>query len=41
MRHFRQVFGEVIQFVMIDGPFECLEKPKNGDVKMKSWFQYA
>ena len=27
MRHFRQVFSEVMDFVVIDGPFECESEP--------------
>lgn len=27
MRHFRLVFGEVIDFEIIDAPFECQEPP--------------
>ena len=28
MRHFRQVFGEVMEFVIVDAPFRSQEKPE-------------
>lgn len=49
MRHLRQVFSEVMDFVDIDAPFECPEKPpaelqrflKNGRTKLRSWLKFA
>lgn len=27
MRHFKQVFSEVMDFVVVDAPFKCEDKP--------------
>ena len=48
MRHFRLVFGEVIDFEIIDAPFECQEPPveemkrflPNRDAHFKSWLKF-
>jgi hypothetical protein len=45
MRHFRQVFHEVMEFTVVDAPFESNEEPpkelkrflQNPDAKFKSW----
>lgn len=49
MRHFRQVFNEVMEFTVLDAPFICQEdppkelkrflSPKEGG-KLRSWFQF-
>ena len=48
MRHFRQVFNEVIDFVIVDAPFECpgappkeLERLLAPDrTNFKSWLKF-
>jgi len=49
MRHFRLVFGEVIDFEIIDAPFECQEPPIEATKrfltghsrnKFKSWLKF-
>jgi len=46
MRHFRQVFNEVMDFVIVDAPFECKDEPykelkrflpKREGARFKSW----
>ncbi len=27
MRHFRQVFHEVMEFIVVDAPFKCMDEP--------------
>ena len=49
MRHFRQVFNEVIDFVIVDAPFECPEEPLmelrrfliDGKTHFRSWLKFA
>lgn len=48
MRHFRQVFNEVIDFVAVDAPFECPGAPPRelkrllapGRSNFKSWLKF-
>ena len=48
MRHFRQVFHEVMEFTVVDAPFEAYEEiPKelkrflqHPDAKFKSWLKF-
>jgi len=48
MRHFRQVFNEVIDFVIIDAPFECPDEPlrelqrflAEGRTHFRSWLKF-
>ena len=50
MRHFRQVFSEVIDFVVIDAPFETPDEPPrelrkflepSGRTRFRSWLKFA
>lgn len=50
MRHFRQVFHEVMEFTMINAPFECKDEPpkelrrfipqNSEDARFKSWLLF-
>ena len=49
MRHFRQVFNEVMEFTVVDAPFDCPEEPPKElkrflppveGARLKSWFQF-
>ena len=51
MRHFRQVFHEVMDFTLVNAPFECIDDPprelrkkfifpNNPNQKFKSWLKF-
>lgn len=48
MRHFKQVFGEVMDFVLVDAPFECHDSPLPGTsrfanyegAKFRAWLMF-
>ena len=50
MRHFRQVFSEVMDFVVVDAPHECPDEPPrelkrflahSGRTHYRSWLKFA
>ena len=49
MRHFRQVFHEVMEFTMAESPFDCMDDPlpslkhflpRKPGARFKSWLQF-
>lgn len=49
MRHFRQVFNEVMEFVVVDAPLECPDEPpkelkrflRPGRTHFRSWLKFS